>query len=110
MNKTRRKEIRAIIATLQKLAETITTSTTSDIEEVLNDIIEDVEYILNEEECYKDNIPENLQNSIRYEESEESCDNLEEAISTLGYIDNDDSVDYIIKNIHESIQYLQGAL
>ncbi len=110
MNKVRRKEIRAIITKLQALVNNIKESGLTDIEDVLSDIIEDLEYILSEEECYKDNIPENLQNGIRYEESEESCDNLEEAISILGYIDSSDSIEYATNNINEAIDCLQNAV
>ena len=48
MNKTRRKQIDDVIAGLQELQET-------------------VETIMNDEEEYRDNIPENLQGSERYE-------------------------------------------
>ena len=36
-----------------------------------------------EEEEYRDNIPENLQNSDRYYRAEENIDNLQTAYSTL---------------------------
>jgi hypothetical protein len=106
----RRKEIRDVIAKLHAITSQAKENGVSDIQDILSDLIEDLEYILNEEECYKDNIPENLQNGIRYEESEESCDNLEEAISALGYIDNDDSVEYILNSINEAIDYLHNAI
>lgn len=64
MNRERRKNIQSIINQLQELA----------------GAIEEIQY---EEEEYRDNIPENLQSSERYEAAEEAVSNLEEAISTL---------------------------
>ena len=39
-----------------------------------------------EEEVYRDNIPENLQGSARYEAADEACDTLGEAADGLGDI------------------------
>lgn len=51
------------------------------------DLIERVksvlESILDEEQDYYDNIPENLQSSQRAEDSEDAISNLEDAISNL---------------------------
>ncbi len=71
MNKQRRKTINEIY---EKIAE-------------LRDWLEEVK---DEEECYRDNMPENLQNSERYEIANEACDNLDYAMSSL-----DDALDYI---------------
>ena len=46
----------------------------------LHDLLEEVQQ---EEEEYRDNIPENLQGSERYEKADEACDNLYSAISSL---------------------------
>lgn len=58
----------------------------------IEDAMYELECIKEEEEEYRDNIPENLQGSERYERADEACDNLcsacdslEEAIS---YIDD----------------------
>lgn len=60
---------------------------------LLESIKNELENILSDEEICFDNMPENLQGSIRGEESEaaidllvESIDNLEEAISSLSEI------------------------
>lgn len=66
---------------LKKILNIITAM--SDIEEELNDI-------LNEEQRYLDNMPENLQYSSRGERAENAIDNLEESIESL----------------HSSIEYL----
>ena len=64
MNNVRRKELQKIF-------------------DILADAMENLNILMDEEEEYKDNMPENLQNSERYEKAEEACDNLYEAISNL---------------------------
>lgn len=49
----------------------------------LSDIKEQLEEIYNEEEEYKDSIPENLQGSERYEKAEMAVENLAEAAGSL---------------------------
>lgn len=79
MNNKRRKEIKNCIATLHK-----TNSNVDVVLENLNDILMDEDY-------YRDNMPENLQGGIRYEESEEASDYLNDAISYLtDALDEDD--------------------
>ena len=89
MNKSRRKRIAAVISTLENAG--------YDIIESARDEIED---ILWEEEDAYDNMPENLQYSMRGEESseaidnlQEAVDNLEEALNSLNEIDNLDKND-----------------
>lgn len=73
MNKQRRKTLNEIY---DKLAE-------------LKDLLEEVQQ---EEEEYRDNMPENLQSSERYEKAETACENLECIVSlfeeALGYIES----------------------
>lgn len=64
MNNTRRKSLRALM---------------DQLEEIKSSLVE----IQSEEEDYRDNIPENLQGSERYEKAEDACSNLEDAVSTL---------------------------
>jgi hypothetical protein len=64
MNKVRRAALREII---DKIADA------KDALEILKD----------EEEEYRDNIPENLQGSERYQTADEACDALYEAVSQL---------------------------
>ena len=61
MNKTRRQQIDKAIDMLQ--------SVSSFIEQIKDD-----------EECYMENMPENLQGSMRYSDAEEACSHLEDAI------------------------------
>ena len=74
MNKDRRKQIDDVINGLQELQGT-------------------VESIMNDEEEYRDNIPENLQGSERYEKAEEACDYLQEAY---------DGIDDVISSLEEA--------
>ena len=64
LNKQRRNELNRIIDTLEKCS--------SDIESVLDD-----------EDASRDNMPENLQGSERYEESESASDKMNDAISSI---------------------------
>ena len=64
MNKQRRSELQTIF-------------------DIISNAKENLEILMDEEEEYKDNIPENLQNSSRYKKAEEACDNLYEAISNI---------------------------
>ena len=63
MNKIRRKNLQAIIDQLEELKCSL----------------ED----LQAEEEYRDTIPENMQESERYEKADEACDNLSSAVDSL---------------------------
>lgn len=76
MNNTRRKAIQKIIERLEELNDEVSS------------IYEDVEAVFDEEEEYKDNIPENLQGSERYEIAECACDSLENAKCSLDNLDS----------------------
>lgn len=64
MNRERRKELKAIIDKIEEL----------------KNCLEDLQF---EEEEYRDNFPENLQNGERYERTGEICDSLSDAVSSL---------------------------
>ena len=64
MNKIRRKALKALM-------------------DQLEDIKSALEEIQSEEEDYRDNIPENLQGSERYEIADAACDNLSDTVSSL---------------------------
>lgn len=64
MNKIRRKNLQTIIDQLEGLKGSL-------------------EDLLAEEEEYRDNIPENMQESERYEKADEACDNLSGAVDSL---------------------------
>lgn len=64
MNAIRRKQLREVI-------------------EQIESIMGDFECIKDEKEEYRDNIPENMQGGTRYEKAEEVCDYLDEAYANL---------------------------
>ena len=71
MNKIRRKQLESIAARIAELKD-------------------ELETVMQDEEEYRDNIPENLQGSERYEKAGEACDNLSYAVDAL-----DDVLSYI---------------
>lgn len=54
-----------------------------DVTSKLYDLQSEIESILEEEQEYMDNMPENLQCSERYETAEAAVDNLESACSSM---------------------------
>lgn len=54
-----------------------------------------VETAQSEEEDYRDNMPENLQESDRYHTAEDACDAMGDAISSL-----DDVIEYLTNTIN----------
>lgn len=71
MNKARRKEL-------------------EELYDIIYEAKDRLEMLHDEEEKYRDNIPENLQGSERYERAEEAVDALDSAMSSL-----EDALDYI---------------
>lgn len=55
----------------------------TEITEKLSEIRDLIEDVKNEEEEYKDNIPENMQGGKRYEIAENACLVLEEALDDI---------------------------
>ena len=53
------------------------------LQSIIEDVKEKIEGLLEEEEEARDNIPESLQNSERYERTDAACDNLSNAIDAL---------------------------
>lgn len=99
MNNARRKELDKIKYELDKIKENISEHSLDDLES-LKDALSDV--LLDEEFAY-DNMPENLKNSMRGQESEEAIEYIDEAFSTLDSIKelNDDSIEEIEEAIEE---------
>lgn len=73
MNKARRKRIASVISTLENIID-------YDLIESAKDEIEDIFY---EEQDAYDNMPENLQYSMRGEESSDAINSLQEAVDAL---------------------------
>ena len=78
MNKERRRKIDKTVENVNSL------------QNVLEELQQQIEEIRDEEQDYLDNIPENLQNSERYETAENALDNLEEAVNWFDNIDIDE--------------------
>ena len=62
--------------------------------EKLQELQDEIRVLLEEEEDYMNNIPENLQGSSRYEISEQAVENLQSAV---------DSIDEAISSLEESV-------
>lgn len=77
MNKQRRGQLQDIIARLEIISE-------------------DLESLRDEEDDYRDNIPENLQGSEKYENSENASYSMDEAI---------DNISSAVDSINEAIDY-----
>lgn len=65
MNKERRNKIAKIVQEIERIKDSL-------------------QSVLNDEEFAFDNMPENLQSSMRGEESEEAIENMNEAVDALG--------------------------
>lgn len=65
------------------------------LQDIINTAVENLELLLEEEEDARDNIPESLQNSERYERADAACDAIQSSI---------DSLEEAIENIEEACQ------
>ena len=73
MNKQRRKELGAIVSILEKNPDN----------EQLQNCLNELDRIMNDEQEYFDNMPENLQGSMRGIESEDAISSMEEALDAM---------------------------
>jgi chromosome segregation ATPase len=60
------------------------------IANAITELKEQLEILQEEEDEYRDNMPENLQGSERYEKAEATCENLYSAVSSL-----EEAIDFI---------------
>ncbi len=93
MNNQRRRELNRIATTMESVSMPV------DIEE-LEGIKSDIESVLWDEEFAFENMPENLQYSMRGEASQEAQDNMNEAIDLIDEFISDYE-DYEIDQIHD---------
>lgn len=70
----------------------------------MESIQSDLESILNDEQDYLDNIPENLQGSERYEVAEAAVDNLETAMSAIEDIISNVDTDELIDSLNSAME------
>lgn len=105
MNKERRKAIEDIKKNLEALNETnVITELVGNIQTV----IDDIESVKCEEEDYKDNMPENMQQGERYSRAEEVVGYLEEAMSALQNL-VDELEGFDMSAIEEAVTGLESA-
>ena len=82
----------------------------------INSAKDDVDMILDEETEARDNIPESLQDSERYWESDRAVNDMEEVVDDIESIINDlddviSTIDGSIKTINDSIKVnLEGII
>ena len=100
MNKARRKELSDVIRGLNIMQDK------GDLYSIINDL----DSIKDDEQDYYDNIPENLQYSQRAEDSEQAIDNLEEALSLLNEIYDEDEFNTENESIQEAIDKIEEAM
>lgn len=112
MNKMRRKAIYVLIKRLSFIKEKLQSDETFDeLDSELEDIYDEVDYLRDEEECYMDNMPENLQNSSRYEAAEKACNKLYDAADNIEEAkDYTNDKDALIKYIDNAVTCLKDAV
>lgn len=74
----------------------------------INSAKDDVDMILDEEAEARDNIPESLQDSERYWESDQAVTDMEEVVDDMESVIND--IDDVISTIDESIKTINGSI
>lgn len=90
MNKKRRKALGEVMKKIEELQSS------------LSELLGDLEAIREEEEEYRDNIPENLQDSDKYWKADAAVDALVSAYDALDAADSD--MDEAVGNILEAIE------
>jgi hypothetical protein len=99
MNRARRKELSDVIAGLNSIQDKYD----------LYDWINVLDNIKDDEQYYYDNIPENLQYGRRAEDSEQAIECMEDALSLLNDVYNDDKFDKDSELIKEAIDKIEEA-
>ena len=90
MNKARRREIKSIIDKAEEISS------------IVEELLEEIESVKGDEEEYRDNIPDNLISSERYEQAESACESLESAYDTLSEMI--DQIDDVIFALEEAME------
>lgn len=103
MNKVRRRNLRELSVKLSCIESTCD-------REVLAECISVLEDIKWEEEDYFDNMPENLQGSMRGCESEEAIDNMDQALDALNEAADTESEEDFSSAIITAIEYIDACI
>lgn len=96
MNKQRRSRIKIICENLNHLSEE---TEKAKLLAECSSIKSEIDDVQSDEEDAFDNMPENLQDSIRGEESQDAIDSLQNASDALDELSEDSSIDDIYKAI-----------
>lgn len=107
MNNQRRKEIQTVIDTIATLRNQYDNCELEFVES-LDGLYSDIEQVKYDEEEYRDNMPENLQESERYQVADENVYDLEEATSTIEGIK--DEVRDAIEKLAEVVDKLEESI
>ena len=103
MNKIRREQLR-------KLSEKLSRIASIDDKAVLEECVSTLEDIKWDEEDYFDNMPENLQGSIRGCESEDAIDNMYQALDALDEAMELENEKELLDTINEAIASIDDCV
>ena len=103
MNKFKRGQLRTLSA---KLARIESTGDKAALDECIN-MLEDIKW---DEEEYFDNMPENLQGSMRGCESEDAIDNMDQALDSLNEAIETESEDEFSDAVSTAIEYIDDCI
>ena len=103
MNKARRGQLRTLSAKLSRIM-------SIDDKEALDECISMLEDIKWEEEDYFDNMPENLQGSMRGCESEEAIDNMDQALDALNEAIETEDEEEFADAVNLAIEYIDDCI
>lgn len=105
MNKARRKDLRSVIKAIKDAKARLEEVKAEQLEVIKDGALNDLK---EEEEEYRDNIPENLQGSERYVKAEEACDALEEAVSS--FEEAIESLENAISSLEDVMSKIEEAI
>ena len=90
MNKTRRKSLKEVMTQIENM------------QSILCDLLGTLDSLCGEEEEYRDNMPENMYGSEKYEKADAAADAITAAYDALESADN--SLTEAVENIEEAMQ------
>ena len=103
MNKVRRGQLRTLSAKLSRIV-------SIDDKETLDECISILEDIKWDEENYFENMPENLQGSMRGCESEEAIDNMDQALDALNEAIETEDEEEFADAVNLAIEYIDDCI
>lgn len=103
MNNARRKQLKSLAKKISDMNDIQDTSH-------LNDYYNMLEDIKNDEEEYYDNMPENLQGSMRGMDSEEAISYMEEALATLEAALDEEDKEALVELLAEAAELIYSAI